>query len=153
MRRNYAAIIVAVGLTLPGLAACSGDSETTVEETTESAAPTTAAPGDATLDSEGDVTVPDNWPEVVPLPSPATLTSATSVGESSSIMVTVDPPIASAVDAYAAQLVAVGFAPGASLETEDGITRDYQGNGYLVGIIGFEAAGSAGMTISAVPLG
>lgn len=153
MRRSRAAIILAVGLTLFGLTACSGDSDPSANQTTGSpTSATTTRPG-AGLQTEGDVAVPETWPDVVPLPAEGTLTSATSINENSSIMVIVDPPASAAVEAYAAQLLEAGFTPGASLDTEDGISQDFQGNGFLVSIIGVDAAGQAGLTISVVATG
>jgi hypothetical protein len=167
MNRRIAGIVAAL-LLVPGMWALSGCGQAAEEAIEQGIEQGTG--GDVEIDDDGvkvtdeegnefaagsQAELPSTWPEVVPTPDGTLVFAGGSAADGSSGAVSqgiwqADSSVADTADAYATTLAGAGFTVDPSMSMDDGAAKiaNYNGNGYLVGVIVAEGDGGKGATIS-----
>lgn len=162
--------ILAVGgaglLALSSLAACGGPSEQAAQSLAEEAVEG-AVGGDADIsddsmtvtDSEGnemavgsDITIPDTWPEDVPLFDGRLSVASVQADGTAYAMWTTDLDAASAADTYGESLTAAGYSLTQDATVGAMVMREYSSSTRTVSVVSGEVDGVTSLTVTSVAL-
>lgn len=162
---HIAALVGAAVLTIPALAACGGVAENVAQNAAEQVAEDVMG-GDVEIndnsmtvtDDEGNevavgenISVPDTWPDDVPLYEGGELAMVTVQADGSVYaMWTLDGAATDAMDAYSAQLESAGYSMEQDADLGGTLMREYRSTDRTVSVVAGDADGMASMTVTAV---
>lgn len=163
--RRIVALSLTAMLALPAMAACGNPAEDVAQGIAEQAAENAMGGGDVNItddsvtmtDTEGnqmaigaDVSVPENWPDSVPLYDGGTLTMASVQADGTVYAVwSTDASPTEAVDAYAAMLPS-GFTLEQDANLAGTVMREYQDATLTVSVVAAEVEGVTNLTVTGV---
>lgn len=147
MKLQIASGALAIALAVPALAGCGSAVQGAVEKAAGQAIGGNVdinSNGLSVTDSNGnqvqigsDVTMPDNWPSVVPQFDGGKLTSVMVAGDGASVnaMWSTDASAADAAKAYGDALTGAGFKQDQTTNAGGVESSQYSGNGYTVNVV------------------